>query len=89
MAISTLIEGRYKIAPGFYVAMRGDRLDFSRVRGERSAAEWDAQTWRFETGVGYSVTRNIQVKGSWQMNGRDGGRVRKDALYGAQVLYWF
>ena len=89
VAISTLIEGRYKIAPGFYVALRGDRLDFSTVRGERGTAEWDAQTWRIESGVGYSVTRNIQVKGSWQMNGRDGGRVRKDALGAAQVLYWF
>ncbi len=89
IAISSLIEGRYKIAPGFYVAMRGDRLDFSKVRGERGLAEWEAQTWRFETGVGYSLTRNVVFKGVWQKNGRDGGRVRKDALFAAQVLYWF
>jgi len=89
IAISSLIEGRYKITPGFYVAMRGDRLDFSKVRGERAPAEWEAQTWRFETGVGYSLTRNVVFKGVWQKNGRDGGRVRKDALFAAQVLYWF
>ena len=89
VGISTLIEGRYKIAPGFYVAMRGDRLDFSKVRGERGEAEWEAQTWRFETGIGYSVTRNILFKGAFQRNGRDGGRVRRDSLFGAQVLYWF
>jgi len=89
IAISSLIEGRYKITPGLYVAMRGDRLDFSKVRGERGPAEWDAQTWRFETGVGYSLTRNVVFKGVWQKNGRDGGRVRKDALFAAQVLYWF
>jgi hypothetical protein len=89
IAISTLIEGRYKIAPGFYVAMRGDRLDFSKVRGERGVAEWDAQTWRFETGLGYSLTRNILLKGAFQRNGRDGGRVHKDSLVAAQVLYWF
>jgi hypothetical protein len=88
-AISSLIEGRYKISPGLYVAMRGDRLDFSKVRGASGVAEWDAQTWRFETGVGYSVTRNIIAKGVWQKNGRDGGRVRKDALVAGQVLYWF
>ena len=35
---SMLIEGRYKIAPGFYVAMRGDRMDFSKIPGERGAA---------------------------------------------------
>ena len=89
IAISSLIEGRYKIRPGFYVAMRGDRLDFSKVRGTTGTAEWEAQTWRFETGVGYSLTRNVVFKGVWQKNGRDGGRVRKDALFAAQVLYWF
>jgi hypothetical protein len=89
IAISSLIEGRYKISPGFYVAMRGDRLDFSKVRGTAGLAEWEAQTWRFETGVGYSLTRNILFKGVWQKNGRDGGRIRKDALVAAQVLYWF
>jgi hypothetical protein len=89
VAISSLIEGRYKIAPGLYVAMRGDRIDFSKVLGERGFAEWDAQTWRFETGLGYSLTRNILFKGVWQRNGRDGGRVRRDSLFAAQVLYWF
>lgn len=89
VAISSLIEGRYKIAPGLYVAVRGDRLDFSTIRGSRGAAEWEAQTWRVETGLGYSITRNIIVKASWQKNGRDGGRVRHDSLYAGQVLYWF
>jgi hypothetical protein len=89
VAISSLLEGRVKIAPGFYVAVRGDRLDFSKIRGSAGLAEWDAQTWRFEAGLGYSLTRNILFKGSWQKNGRDGGRVRKDALFAGQVLYWF
>ena len=69
--------------------MRGDRLDFSAVRGDGGAADWDAQTWRFETGVGYSITRNVIFKGAWQRNGRDGGRVRRDSLFAAQVVYWF
>jgi hypothetical protein len=46
IAISSLIEGRYKIKPGLYVAMRGDRLDFSKVRGTVGPVEWEAQTWR-------------------------------------------
>ena len=87
--ISSLIEGRYKIGPGLYLAARGERLDFSKIRGERGLAEWDAQTWRFEGGVGYSITRNVIVKGSFQRNGRDGGRVRRDALFAGQVVYWF
>jgi hypothetical protein len=88
-AISTLIEGRYKISPGFYVAARGDRLDFSAIQGSRGLTEWESQTWRVETGAGYSLTRNILIKGAWQKNARDGGRIRKDALIAGQVLYWF
>lgn len=89
VATSMLLEARYKIAPGFYLAMRGDRMDFSRISGERGPNTWDARTWRFETGVGYSITRNIQLKGAWQRNDRDGGRVRRDSLFAGQVLYWF
>jgi hypothetical protein len=89
VAISSLIEGRYKIMPGLYVALRGDRLDFSKIRADRGLVEWDAQTWRMETGVGHSLTRNVIFKGSFQLNGRDGGRVHQDSLFAGQVLYWF
>jgi hypothetical protein len=88
-ALSSLIEGRYKIAPGWYVAARGDRLDFSKVRAPRGLVEWYAQTWRFETGLGYSISRTVMAKGVWQKNGRDGGRVRNDSFIAGQVMYWF
>ena len=89
IATSMLIEGRYKIAPGLYVATRADRIDFSRIAGRDGPRTWEARTWRMEAGAGYSVTRNIQVKASWQHNDRDGGRVRQDSLISGQVLYWF
>jgi hypothetical protein len=89
VATSMLLEGRYKIAPGLYVAARGDRIDFSRITGRAGPWTWEARTWRIEAGAGYSVTRNIQVKASWQRNDRDGGRVRRDSLLTGQVLYWF
>jgi len=38
-AVSSLLEGRYKIVPGLYVAIRGDRLDFSKVPGPAGLAE--------------------------------------------------
>jgi len=88
-ATSTLIEGRYKVAAGFYLALRGDRIDYTEVRGSRVRNTWDADLWRVEAGGGYSITRNILAKGSWQRNRRDGGRVRHDDLVAAQVLYWF
>ena len=89
VATSMLVEGRYKIAPGLYLAVRGDRLDFGRITGADGPNTWEARTWRVETGIGYSITRNIQIKGSWQRNDRDGGRVRNDSILAGQVLYWF
>ena len=50
---------------------------------------WDADLWRAEAGVGYSVGRHVMVKGSYQYNQRDGGRVRAANLAAAQVLLWF
>ena len=89
VATSVLVEGRYKIAPGLYVAARGDCVDFSRISGAQGPSTWEARTWRVESGVGYSVTRNIQLKGSWQRNDRNGGRIRRDSIFSGQVLYWF
>jgi hypothetical protein len=89
VATAMLLEGRYKVAPGLYVAARGDRLDFSRIPSAAGWQTWDAVTWRVEAGAGYSITRNIQLKGSWQRNHREGGRVRRDSLVTGQVLYWF
>ena len=80
-AISSLVEGRYKIGPGALPcgARRAARLQ-RRCAAQRGLTDWDAPTWRFEIGVGYSITRNVIAKGAWQRNGRDGGRVRRDAL---------
>ncbi len=89
VSTSMLVEGRYKVAPGFYVALRGDRIDYSSIVGSRRRNTWDADTWRIEAGGGYSITRNILAKGSWQRNRRDGGRVTHDDLIAAQVVYWF
>lgn len=89
VATSVLIEGRYKVAPGAYVAARGDRIAFSTIVGSLGPRTWEADTWRVEIGGGYSVRRNILAKGAWQRNRRDGGRVRHDTLLTAQVLYWF
>ena len=89
IATSVLLEGRYKVSPGFYLALRGDRVDFSEILGSRQRNTWDADTWRIEAGGGYSITRNILLKGSWQRNRRDGGRVTHDDLGAAQVVYWF
>jgi hypothetical protein len=89
VATSMLLEGRYKIVPGLYVAARGERIDFSRITGRLGPNSWEARTWRIEAGAGYSLRRNVQVKATWQRNDRQGGRVQRDTLLCGQVLYWF
>jgi hypothetical protein len=89
IATSGLIEGRYKVMPGLYLAARGDRIDFSYITGTSRRDTWEAPIWRFEGGFGWSLMRNVTMKGVWQRNRRQGGRVQGDTLVAAQLLYWF
>ncbi|MFN2447307.1 MAG: hypothetical protein ABR606_17195 [Vicinamibacterales bacterium] len=88
-ATSLLVEGRYRFWPGVYAAARAERLGFSAVTGTTQRLEWDAPVVRYEVGIGWSVTRNVVLKSSWQRNERDGGRVRHESLGAVQLLYWF
>ena len=88
-ATAWLSEGRYKLAPGWHVAARYDRMFFSRVSSSQGPIAWDASLWRIEAGAGYSVRRNVMLKASYQYNRRDGGRVTVAHLAAAQVLLWF
>ena len=88
-AVSTSVEGRYKIRPGLYAAARLDHLGFSEVVGTTRRATWDAPVTRVELGGGYSLQRNLLLKLSFQHNTRDGGRVHTLNLGAAQLLFWF
>lgn len=84
-----MVEGRYKIVAGLYVAGRFDRLDFANVLSPDGPTEWDAPVDRFELGLGYDVVRHLRLKFSLQWNDRDGGPVRSDLLPAVQALFWF
>lgn len=89
-ALSTSIEGRYKLRPGLYVAARYDTLGFSEVTGRQGTLPWDAPVTRFETGIGYSLQRNLLLKVAYQRNRRDGGNLKPKGDYvAAQVVFWF
>jgi hypothetical protein len=89
-AVSTSVEGRYKLTPAFYAAARVDHLGFSEIVGTQARAPWDAPVTRVEVGGGYSILRNFQVKASVQHNVRDGGRLQRQATLGAaQLVFWF
>jgi hypothetical protein len=94
-AVSTSVEGRYKLMPGLYVAARIDRLVFSDVVGTTQTLPWDAPVGRIEVGAGFSIQRNLLLKVSFQHNSRDltGGAspfvVGSAQLGAAQLVYWF
>ena len=89
-AVSTSLEGRYRLRPGWYVAARFDRLGFSELAGATATLPWDAPVTRFEVGAGYSIQRNVVLKGSYQHDNRDGGRLLQTArMWAGQLVYWF
>lgn len=87
-AVSTLIEGRYRIRPGLYGAARVDHLGFSEIAGSRNRDRWDAPVTRVELGGGWSLQRNLLLKVMFQRNVRAGGRITRVNLGAAQMVFW-
>ncbi|MCG3119999.1 MAG: hypothetical protein ALAOOOJD_02561 [bacterium] len=71
-------ELRYKIRPRLFVAGRYGRTEFSKIADtqdvdadlERSEP-WEYPVWRFESAVGYNLSRHTLVKAVWQINRTD------------------
>jgi hypothetical protein len=88
-AVSTSVEGRYKIRPGLYVAARSDHLTFSTVTGVLRHDGWDAPVTRLEVGGGYSLQRNVTLKLAYQHNTRQTTRAGTADAGALQLVYWF
>lgn len=89
-ALGLTVEARFKVAPGLYVAARGDHLGFSDIETTRGPLPWDAPVTRVEAGAGYSVRRYLLLKAVYQFNRRDGGYTRRqESLVAGQLLLWF
>lgn len=88
-ASSVMGEGRYKLAPGLYVAARVDHLGFSRIQGAAAASAWDAPVTRMEAGVGYSLWRNVVLKAAFQRNRRTSALGPRHDLAAVQVVAWY
>jgi hypothetical protein len=90
-ALAGWIEGRYRVSPRIYLAARADRLGFSRISSAATAGPlpWDAPMHRYELGAGYSLQRNVILRGSLQFNQRDGDRRERRTFLATQVTWWF
>jgi hypothetical protein len=88
-ALGLMLEARYKVAPGFYLAGRADHLGFSHLETASRSSPWDAPVTRIEIGAGYSVLRNLLLKLAFQHNARASGRIRGRDFLAGQVVLWF
>jgi hypothetical protein len=91
-AWSAFGEARYRWHPRWQVAARVDRLSFSDIAGALSAGlptPWDAPVDRVEGVLVYRALRNLEVRGGWQENWRQSGRVRQKGFPAMQAIYWF
>ena len=88
-ARALMVEGRYKVAPGAWLAARYDDLSFTDIRASAGPIAWEAPVRRFEVAAGYAVHRYVHVKAGWQRNRRDGGLVHAQDFLVGQVLLWY
>jgi hypothetical protein len=83
------LEAVYRLAPGFDIAARLDRLGFGDVQGSTRRHSWDAPVSRFEGGVMYAVRRGLSLKAVYQHNWRDAGPPGRHGFPAAQVVWRF
>ena len=90
-ALGAWVEGRYRIAPRWYVAARVDRLGFSTLDAPASGVRlpWDAPVRRIEVATGYSIQRNVVLRVGLQLNERDGNRKERRTFFATQAAWWF
>lgn len=91
-AWSGFIETRYRPHPRWQLGTRVDRLAFGRAwpnAADTPTTTWDASVARVEATLGFRVTRTFEVRGGWQHNWRDGGRIETRGVPVLAALYWF
>jgi hypothetical protein len=88
-AWASFVEATWRFAPRWYLAARAEHLGFSRTdTASYQLVPWDAPVTRGEAGFGYTFTRNIRGKLTYQQNWREARR-RREGIAGVQLLYWF
>ena len=84
------VEGRYRLAPGLYLAARVGSLLFGPAQEQAPSPSWDANVFRVEVGPGWSVTRGLLLKSVYQYNRRDmTGTLRSVHRVAVEAMAWF
>lgn len=83
---SWYVEGKYKVLPGLYGAVRIAQEYYGTIRDAAGVShQWDRNLNRVEFGGGYFFTKNFFAKATVQFDYRSGGPEPHDHLYVLQV----
>jgi hypothetical protein len=87
--MSGYIEGRYRIMPQLYYAIRYEQMIFDKIQkgnGSTSKTEWDYGIKRIETGFGFDIVKNVRIKLVGQINLKDKpAKDRSDYIFAIQL----
>jgi hypothetical protein len=72
-SLSYYVEGKHRFAAGWYAAARWDEIRFETVDSAAGPVTWDQNVRRIEAGIGYHVSRELQVKAVAQVNDTGAG----------------
>ncbi len=88
-AWGALLEARRRLAPGFDVAVRAERLAFDDLTSDARRRAWDASVWRLEAGAAWTPRRGLRLKVACQQNWRQAEFLPRQTLLAGQVGLWF
>jgi hypothetical protein len=75
------LEGKYKITPQLFVALRWNQQLFATVPDGNEQVQWGNDVWRVDAALGYRFTNYLQGKLQYSFT-----RVRGDVSIGEQLL---
>ncbi len=82
------LEGKYKITPQLFVALRWNQQLFGTIRDEDEREKWGNDIWRIDAALGYRFTNYLQGKLQYSFSEQDSPQEGKH-LVGVQLTLKF
>lgn len=84
------LQARYKVAPGFWIAVRGGQLLSDSAHGpDGKSLTWSPDVWRAEVALGWRLTEHLLVKADYSLTQTSGPFPAGEHLVGLGVGWRF
>jgi hypothetical protein len=88
--VAYYVEGRYKLTPRFFAALRWNEQFFGDVENDAGRdRSWDQDAWRVDAALGCRVDRHVQAKLQYSYTHQRGALQQGEQLVAAQVTLKF